>query len=137
MFEYEFRSGKFWEHVIGARKSRRLTQAKVGKELGVGGSTVSQWEKRMPQLAAHRFMALCDVFDLDPMAYYIRLQEPGWGQSRLIPDTPKSPYLDMDEILTRMTDAFENGYDSVHGLSYSQWVTKYNAKLSLGGAVTK
>lgn len=81
--QYEFRLDKFWEHAIGARKSRGLSQAQVGAELGVGGSTVSQWESGKRQLPAHRFMALCDVFDLDPMAYYRKLVPAGWQQPRL------------------------------------------------------
>ena len=135
MFEYEFRSDKFWEHVIGARRSRGLTQKQVGKELGVGGSTVSQWEKKQPQLAAHRFMALCDCFDLDPVTYYRKLQRPSWEQPWLVYQKENSPYLTMTEIVNFMAEASREGVDMTYGYTYAEWIAKYQAKLSLGGGV--
>lgn len=134
--QYEFNHIKFWEHVIGARVSRRLSQKQVGIELGVGGSTVSQWESGKRQLPAHRFMALCSVFDLDPMQYYREIDAPSWKQPRLMYDTPRSPYLTFEEIVECMEDARINAVDARFGYSYAEWVVKYQAAMSRIGAVS-
>ena len=67
--QYNFRWDVFWEHVRGARATRRLTHAQVGKEVGVGGSRFSQLESKSKPVSAEKFLILCAGLDLEPMMY--------------------------------------------------------------------
>ena len=47
------------------RQEKGYSQQYVADKMGVGKSTVHNWEKGKRQLYAHQFMDLCDVLGLD------------------------------------------------------------------------
>jgi transcriptional regulator with XRE-family HTH domain len=78
-----FNAELFWEDVRAARTARRLSQKTVGREFGVGGSAVGQWERSKRTPSAVKFLALCTAFELEPSVYGTLISFPAWANKNM------------------------------------------------------
>ena len=47
-------------------KANRMTQLEFSKEIGVGASTVYQWEKNVGRMTVEKLVEVCEYFDITP-----------------------------------------------------------------------
>ena len=116
---YGFKKTQFAHDIRMARISRQLTQKQVGEEFGVGGSTISNWERPKGTVPAHRLLALCYLFDLNPSKYFSIYEEPLIQREKMLSfDDSHSwrPDIQQETLdhLTEQAIAAEN-------MNYAEW----------------
>ena len=78
-----FEAELFWEDFRAARRAKGLSQKTVGREFGVGGSAVGQWESKKRVPSADKFLALCSAMELEPSAYGTLVSFPAWANQNM------------------------------------------------------
>jgi transcriptional regulator with XRE-family HTH domain len=66
--EYDVRAMKntMGDRIRDLRNSRRMSQEALGKELGVSGASISQWESgATPNIKPPNLLAFCQYFNVD------------------------------------------------------------------------
>ena len=89
----------FSENLRYLRKQYKMTQAELGKALGVSNSAVSCWERETREPAFKEVATVCKYFGLTPeMLCYSSLEL----QSRKLADVQR--FAEMQELFGRLTD---------------------------------
>jgi transcriptional regulator with XRE-family HTH domain len=112
-----------------ARRSRELTQAQVGVEVGVGGSTVAKWESGELRLSLGRALQMCQIFDLNIRAYFEVIHYAEWQKPKLIDVEQAKAWrrgrgpedLSFREMQDLAIQAKYHGHDPVFGLTEGAW----------------
>lgn len=72
VFPYVLHAEQFGSDVRANRIRCEMSQSFLGAFLGYTGSYVSALERgRAPSISVRDFLALCNLFDLDPRKYFI------------------------------------------------------------------
>lgn len=126
---YGFKKTQFAYDIRLARITRRLTQKQVGKEFGVGGSSISNWEAPKGTVPAHRFLALCYLFDLNPTKYFSLYEEAECRQEKLIEfDDSRAWQGDIESMPELEPELEPIGSDE---LSYAEWRAAGNGEYGM------
>ena len=80
----------FGETIRKARKALGLTQRQLAEKLGVGNTSISNWEKGLSRPDADMIQKLCDVLRLQPNEIY------GTTEQKQVSGTGKPAVSDED-----------------------------------------